>query len=194
MKLNKWQRAWVVVSLLWVLPVLTLTILAVTMGQYRLYSPPKLVPWDLICEKSVIDNVAYWEGEEKKRDGFAQKAANPEKGKRWFSENGKVTLQVWVPESSQPEQACSYFAPVIPIYNPDTKSIQLPVLASLEEGGLVYGRGYDVPAAATPLITQRIENSRTERRTAILIGLGIAVSLPMTLYVLGAAVAWIRRG
>jgi hypothetical protein len=47
--MNGWQRLWLVLSVLWVLPILALGIGWVWNGGLREYTPPKLASWTIEC-------------------------------------------------------------------------------------------------------------------------------------------------
>jgi hypothetical protein len=179
--LNGWQRVWIVVSVIWLCPVV---LFFSVLGLPEIYNPPKLQQVFHTCpSKTLPDDVQDW---------YDKNERSKLKPDDWFFQNDVIPIEVWRPESDRSNvEVCTQNT--ILAFNPETKSVQLPVFARLAPYDTLQS-GYSVDSAIREETQERIASSKAQRRNVILFGIGATVGVPGLLYAFGAAVAWIRRG
>jgi hypothetical protein len=210
--LNKWQRLWVVVSALWLIPVLLMAGVMISNGAFAVYAPPELEGWTTTCEFTMnggdgpnvvempnVGNVQFPESfTEKEMEAAARRlSGTTTRGDSliWdeVTANGKWDL--WIPKGSDGKlvQCSDLGSSIAYMYNPKTQKAERPVFARLDSYG-AFHRGYDMDSALRKDTMERIERSKWARvqNAAVLLGAGLGI--PLFVYALGAAVAWIRRG
>jgi hypothetical protein len=112
------------------------------------------------------------------------------------AKDSKVGIDIWIPEGADGSRLeflnCTSAKLV---YNPKTKHKQLAAFGTLDSPGLgTFRSGYDHDDILTNAIHERVESSKAERTSAIVIWSVIALMPPAFLYGFGSAVAWVRRG
>jgi hypothetical protein len=190
-QLNGWQRLWIVVSGFWIIPVLILGGIWVSDGGLRVYSPPPMERWELICS---VDNLV---GAARGRYSSAYKDLSDSdlrsKIEAQYSEGS--TIEFWVPKgvdgTAIRNLSCEDASMVV---HPETNREQLAVLVTLDSYYPTWHKGHDFDSAITDVTKERIARSKRERRETLLVGTAAALVPPMLLYALGFAVAWVRHG
>jgi hypothetical protein len=179
--LNGWQRLWIVVSVVWVIPV---ALMFWAIGLPTIYTPPKLQQVFHTCRGNTLpDDVREW---------YDRNERSKLKPDDWFAQNDVLPIEVWRPESDRSNvEVCT--KDTILAFNPQTKSVQLPVFARLGPYDTLRS-GYDVDSAIRDETQERIDSSKAQRRNVVLFAIGATVGVPGLLYAFGSAVAWIRRG
>lgn len=214
--LNKWQRLWVVVSGLWLIPVLLMAGLMVSSGAFAIYAPPELEAWTATCKFTLdggdghkvaevpgIGNVQFPESfTDKEMEAALSRlygnTTTNDDSVVWddpASINASGKWDLWLPKGSDGKlvQCSDLGSSIAYMYNPKTQKAERPVFARLDNYG-AFHRGYDMDSALRKDTLERIERSKWSRvqNAAVLLGAGLGI--PLFVYALGAAVAWIRRG
>jgi hypothetical protein len=207
--LNKWQRTWVVVSALWLLPVFVVGWVAVQSGNLDIYTPPKLQEWSLTCQLTSdggdgpnvvnvpsVGNVQFPASFSRSdMTTVAERLQNAEAPDGFIAEGRAGEWTVWLPAGSDGRsiQCSDLGSSFAYIYNPLTQKAELPVFARLDGYGSFH-RGYDALSALEADTADRIAQSQSRRMQMVGLLLGAGFGVPAFIYVLGAAIAWIRRG
>jgi len=183
MTFNGWQRLWIVISALWLLP-FAAALLAY--GLPTIYKAPAMTEWVLQCDMVEVANQLSKNGES---EADIQALIDSERDNKFFG------LSFYVPDGKVGSGGDSLnCADAALIYNPKTKRKQLRVHANLDTYGSATLTGYDLDSATKAETEARIARSKIERREVLWGGLGVAFGVPAFLYAFGSAIAWIRRG
>ena len=153
MPLNGWHRLWIVISVVWVLPV---ALWSWAIGLPTLYTPPKHQQVFEACQRNTLPADV--------RDWFSKNVSKL-KTDDWFAKNDMVPIEVSTLENDRsPLDVCTHNT--ILTFNPKTKALQLPVFARLGPYDMVL-HGYDLDSAIGKEVRARLERSQWERRNAV---------------------------